>query len=85
MKRLLSLFVIGISACGAPQAIKGDTGDCTKACEVLMANGCPEAYPTLGGASCVKVCEANREMLSISCVVRAGSVDELRRCNVRCR
>ena len=82
----LTLFALGLSACGAtPIAPPKDLGDCERACEVLETLGCPEAKPTARGASCVSVCEANREMLSVSCVSRAGTIDEMRACNVRCK
>ena len=82
----LSLFVIGLSACGAAQPTPPrDTGDCERACEVLETLGCPEAKPTRNGAPCSAVCEANREMLSVSCVAKAGTVDEVRACHVGCR
>lgn len=82
----LSLFVIGLSACGAATvAPPKDHGDCERACEVLETLACPEAKPTVRGASCSSVCEANREMLSVSCVARAGTVDDVRSCRVRCR
>lgn len=84
--KYLSLFVLLLSACGAvPVAPPKDTGDCERACEVLQTLECPEAKPTARGASCSQVCEANREMLSVTCVARAGTVDEVRACHVWCR
>lgn len=82
----LSLFVLGLSACGATQPTPPrDTGDCERACEVLETLSCPEAKPTRKGASCSQVCEANREMLSVNCVAKSATVDEVRACSVRCR
>ena len=84
--RYLSVFVLLLSACGAsPIAPPRDTGDCERACKVLETLGCPEAKPTRNGASCAAVCEANREMLSVSCVAKAGTADDVRACHVGCR
>ena len=81
------LFVLGLSVVGCSSRQyqpPSDDGDCSRACEVLAAYDCPEAQPTRKGASCVLVCEANREMLSISCVSRAQSLGDVRACHVEC-
>ena len=83
----VTLFVLGLSVIGCSSAQyqpASDDGDCSRACEVLGSYDCPEAKPTKKGASCVRVCEANREMLSISCVSRAQSLDDVRTCHVEC-
>ena len=84
----VSLFVIGlsVSGCGPKHyAPPSDLGDCERACDVMSYFECPESKPTARGASCVQVCEANREMIRVSCVAGAGTVEELRGCAVRCR
>ena len=81
------LFVIGLSVVGCSSRQyqpPSDDGDCSRACEVLAAYDCPEAQPTRKGASCERVCEENREMLSISCVSRAQSLGDVRACHVEC-
>ena len=81
------LFVIGLSVVGCSgrqYQPPSDNGDCSRACEVLESYDCPEAQPTRKGASCVRVCESNREMLSISCVSRAQSLSDVRACHVEC-
>ena len=84
----VSLFVLGlsVSGCSAKQYVpRSDLGDCERACDVMSYFECPESRPTARGASCVQVCEANREMIRVSCVAGSGTVDELRGCSVRCR
>ena len=83
----VALFVIGLSVIGCSSRQyqpPSDDGDCSRACEVLAAYDCPESRPTRKGASCERVCEANREMLSISCVSRAQNLGDVRACHVEC-
>ena len=85
MKSWALLFAIGFTACTPARVIPSDSGDCGRACDVLRAFECPEAQTTPGGGTCERVCKANRELLSISCVGAAKTVDEVRGCHVRCR
>ena len=85
-KYSLSLFLF-LAGC-APlfeDTVSVDKGSCPKACEVLAALKCPEASPTENGASCVEVCEANRDMLAITCVSKASSIADVKYCSVRCK
>lgn len=78
------LFAIGFAGCAPAYSIPQDNGDCNAACAVLAKWQCPEGKPTPNGAPCVAVCEANRELLSVSCVAVAESIDGLRACRVGC-
>lgn len=69
-------------------------GPCPEACSIFNWLGCPEGLTTPGGRTCVDVCQStlafgNGLSLPTACVVRARSIDDVRKCGagpsaVRC-
>lgn len=60
---------------------------CAKACANLSKLGCPESARLPGGKTCVETCKAIAPVSSYDpdCVIKAKSVDAVRKCpSVRC-
>ena len=75
------LFAIGFAGCNQNKfVVPVASGDCQQACSVLRRLECPE-----GRGNCEQVCEANRDMLSVSCVALAAAEEDLPACHVGCK
>ena len=73
MRRVLSLALLGFSACGG-----GSLGDTATACENLIVH-CPKDYAwspylTTGQASCVELLECTYDFYSDACRTRVGQL-----------
>lgn len=65
------------------------TPSCGGACAVLAWVGCPEGNKTPKGRTCEEVCESTKAVpnvaLPTACVSVARTIDQVRKCGVKCK
>lgn len=72
------------SVSNTPWSTASSPDQCDAACARLGQLACPEGMPSPGGHSCVEVCVGAVDILPVSCVAGATTIQAVRACGVRC-